>query len=198
MLLLGGTCSGKTNFMRFLWFNKLKYMYDFGIVICGTNDLHNAYDEFVEPEYIHEIQHKDDFEPIEKLFTLCKQYKKDGRNFQSFILLDDMLGTINFKNDTFVKIIATCRHYNISVFILMQQLSYFLPSGVRENIKYYCIFKIRDRTLEKVYEYVKHKFRTKDEYLKFITSRKKYSCMLIYPDLETEDDNIILLMPPLV
>jgi len=204
-ILIGCTGSGKTCFLKYLWKIHLKSKFDFGIVICSTNELNSAYNGLVDESFIHTVKRDEkgnvdpnDFSAFENVFELCKQINAEGKKPRAFIIVDDMIGSLNFRNDTFVRYMATCRHYGISIFVLMQQLTYFLPPGVRENCKYIGIFKIRDTSVKKTYEYMGNKFKNKKEYADFMGSRPHYTALLLYPDPKKWDDKIVLIKTPLV
>ena len=105
-----------------------------------------------------------------------------------------MIGSINFKDERFVRYMATCRHYNISIFILMQQITLYLPPGVRENVKYIGIFKIRETSIDVTYKII---INIK-EYVSFLKNRPIHTMILLYPDPEYEDDKMILIKPELI
>lgn len=198
MMLVGATGSGKTNFIKFLFKNGLKQKFNLGVVICNTYELHESYDGLVEPEFVHNIENKNDFSIFDSTFRSCKRFIEEGKKFQTFIIIDDMIGSINFKDERFVRYMATCRHYNISIFILMQQITLYLPPGVRENVKYIGIFKIRETSIDVTYKYVQHNFKNIKEYVSFLKNRPIHTMILLYPDPEYEDDKMILIKPELI
>lgn len=195
-LLIGNTGSGKTNFMKFWWHYQLKNKFSYGVVLCDTNEVHNTYNSFVDKKYIHTIENNKDFKIFDKMFKKGK-YNVDNNKY-SFIIIDDMIGSINFKDLKFVKYMCTARHYNISIIILMQQYTTYMPPSVRENIRYTAIFKIKDLTAEHVYKLIRNKFKNYSEYLDFLNNRKKFQCIFLYDDIDTTEDKLCLITAPLI
>ena len=156
MGILGGIGAGKTSFAYTL-INKLyKNYFDELIVICGTIDSKDAWEKVNQRNVLFVDAFDDDI-----VWDYVKQIEKDKEErrakgkypLRCCILMDDMVFDGYSKNRavTLERLIRTCRHYNISLILLIQNTK-MISSDMRGQIFQWFVFRLSELDLEKFAE----------------------------------------------
>ena len=72
--------------------------------------------------------------------------KKKGVTKHIYIVIDDGLGIFDFRDKRIVNLFVTSRHANITMFVMLQQLTGFCSGAIRNNVDYMFINKISDHS----------------------------------------------------
>lgn len=137
-LIIAKRMSGKSHLLKWMMkqFNAMG-SFDFGMIISATAEANHEWDiipkEFIISNYNEQY--------VENFLALGKKKKKEGKKFNSFIIFDDFIGTVNLKTPFMSQFIATARHYNISSFFISQKMTDAIPPILRLNADYIFIFK---------------------------------------------------------
>lgn len=145
ILCVAKSRSGKTTLMKYLlgqWVKEGRF--DHGVVISQTVET-GEWD--ILPQEL--LLSRWDPEVVGRFIN----YHKEHKDKRGFILLDDILGVVNLRDQVFTRL-ATCgRHFNITVLIVIQQLRGAIPTVIRENCSYLIVFNTdRDQTLKAIHE----------------------------------------------
>ena len=146
ILFCGMTGSGKTYCFKKMyqkWKDQVKLTY----VISPTAPYSGDYDGVVDDQYILSDISMAKFKIIE-IFEFCKSQKLKNKNFHVMLVVDDALGVLNFNEDYFCNILATSRHVNLTVVLMMQNLTKYLCPTLRNNISYIFINRLSDSNVE--------------------------------------------------
>ena len=128
-LLLGKTHSGKSMILKYIMYQiHRRRPFDFGISFSKT--YFNGSCNFV-PKRHQYSEFKEDL--VIKFMEIMKQYKQQGIEKHAYLILDDMIGSVNLKTSIWDIIATQIRHYNISVFITSQYIKK-LPPILRSNV----------------------------------------------------------------
>lgn len=118
------------------------------MVFCNTLE-DNEYD-FIPQDYCYSIYNE---EKIQTLLDFQKQ--NGGKNAPPAVLiLDDVLGKVDFNSTTFQALVSEYRHYNLTVIICVQYLKAMKSPLIYECTRYAFIFYTESEKIIKVlYEY---------------------------------------------
>lgn len=141
--------SGKSHLLKWLLYNFIKTkQFDYGIIISATAKVTGEWN-IIPNKYIFE---KYDESLIETIYEKQAQETKFRSGVRCFILMDDVLGTVQLKSPTITKLSTTGRHLNITTFLITQWLT-AVPSVVRSNAEYViCLRQPNQIVLKAIWE----------------------------------------------
>ena len=160
-LLIGTPGSGKSYMIKSLIFQtSLKKQFDYIVVFCNTS--FDGY-KFLPQEYVHNVYDENIMNNIIKI-----QIKNPSA--KCLIILDDVVGSINFNTNLWRKIVSQFRHYNMSLFFSVQYIK-SIPPLVRECANFCFIFQTSSKkTIKELYEQYGQIFDTESAFKRFIIS----------------------------
>lgn len=144
IIFLGKTGSGKTVCFKNVYNKLLSNKKHVIFVLCPTAQYSGDYD-FINKKCIitdHEIFE----EKLDYIFLLAKKFIAKNKKINIYVVLDDCLGVFDFNKKKITNLIITSRHFNISFFIMLQQLTKFVEGGLRNNFKYLFVNKTNDQS----------------------------------------------------
>ena len=128
IFIAGSPGSGKSNMIKYLMSQMYKSLH-YGIIVCPTS--YDGY-SWLPQRWIHST-YNDSL--IEGLMNIQESNKRNN----TFIILDDCLGSINWNSNILQHFITTLRHMRITVMIATQYCSK-IPTLFRETVNYGFIF----------------------------------------------------------
>ena len=191
-LIVGPTKSGKSHLLKWMFYKKFYKEFDAIYLISGT----------ISEDYTYiPAAFQSDNEPEFKLIIngvleQQKQYKLNGSEMPRIaIILDDIVGVVDrYKHDQielFDKLYTRGRHYNISVFGIIQNIT-LLSTTIRYNTKYIIYTCVIGSQYDLLYEVVGKGFDNKKEFKTLINNIcKDYRCVCF--DAHTSERRIYLL-----
>lgn len=177
---------GKSFFIRYLIYGLSKIgRFNHGLVFCPT--AFNGDYDFMPKNYIETRWNP---ERLEKFMDKQEKLVEEmGDNApEAFVILDDCLGTANFNDKIFLKLLSSYRHFKISVFIGTQNI-YRVSTTCRECAKYVFIFKqSTKRSFEALFDtYGQSGFENLAEFKKKLNDNTKDRHVLMY-DLDAPNE----------
>lgn len=183
-IICGLSASGKTySFLRV--FSSVQDQFSHGLLFCSTVNLNEDYSRTIK-YFGNRVIVKEDYDEtlIRSLYQSqhddIAQHKKI-RN-QVFIILDDMVGLINFRNSIIDTLFTRSRHLGISIFVISQHMNFITPT-MRINSHYVMITKIRDNNIDTLYE-LTSAFENKKELRLFLNKYCVNYQLIIFNELE--------------
>ena len=153
MACVGSIGAGKTSFAWTL-INKLykNYFSEF-IVVSGTIDSKDAWEKVNQKTvlFLNDFDDEAMMDYIRDLEKTQEERKANGKSrIRSCLLLDDIIfdGFSARRVGTLEKLLMTCRHYNISVILLLQHTK-MISAAMRNQIFYWIVFRLTALDLEK-------------------------------------------------
>ena len=124
ILVSGPKKSGKTHFIIYLLYSLAKTRkVNYIKVICPTA-YSNTYD-FLEPNQVTEEYNEVE---IYELIDTQVALRKENKIRNAVLVLDDCIGTANFRSHIWEKLPTTCRHYNLTIIIVTQHIFCLPPT----------------------------------------------------------------------
>lgn len=176
ILIRGPKGSGKTHFIKYLLYSLAKSQKIDYIKVISPTAYTNAYD-FLEPHQVtEEYNEVEIYELIDTQVMLCKQ--KTPRN--AILVLDDCIGTANFRASIWEKLAATCRHPKLTVVVVTQHIFRLAPT-LRDNSDTVVILRTVDvDNLQGLYDTCSRwKWRQFREFEDFIQVNTDFKCVVI-------------------
>jgi hypothetical protein len=158
-IIAGMSESGKTNLMKHLIRLHASKFHRI-VVLCPTLDLQSSY-ECIDPNCLIREPSSGD---IEKIMEQQSKFP----NLRTMLILDDCLGSVRFRDNVFDRLASSGRHYNISTFIIIQDLKKITPT-IRDNAKVMYVTKLKSHSLEACFD-ISNGFTNKSEFLTYINS----------------------------
>ena len=177
-MFVGSSESGKSFLLRsFLTSLLLARKVKFGIVFTTTK-FNSGYDwlpdRFVYTEFSQEVLH-------EYLRILVAIKQQHGQLPPSFIVLDDIINSINQSAKWWNEFLATYRHYNITLFVTTQHVNRAMPL-LREQASYAYIFRLHTiKAIQATYDSYGQLFPRMKEWQAFLSKHtaKDYTCVVV-------------------
>lgn len=197
IVLLGRPASGKSYCIKSMIYSwaKANHM-KFGLCVCPTafnGDYSYLPDKWVWDEY-------DEDKLARYVERLREKTKKLGKEKMppNFVILDDLLGKINWNSKFWTSWIATFRHTNTTLLISAQSLkgkgtSTLLRDCTSRALMYYTNFKSAVEGLFDAYGQI---FPNIDEFKKAYRdmTREKHQCMVYVNNQDSFDDSYFSLI----
>ena len=178
--------SGKSSLIKDILYHQRKV--PMGIVMSGTEESNEAYQEFIPDSFIY-----GEYKPevVEKIIThqqsvikkLTKIQKEDFKTPDNsvFMVMDDCMFDTKWTREKEMRcVFMNGRHYRI-LFLLTMQYCMDLPPALRTNIDY--IFVLKENILqnrEKIYKNFFGIFPTFDSFNEVLTQcTENYNCLVL-------------------
>ena len=156
MACIGAIGAGKTSFAYTLMNKLYKNYFDELVVVCGTIDSKKTW-ENVNQRLVLFLDNFDDeamMDYIKDLEKTQEERKEKGKfPLRVCLLLDDVVfeGFNRNRVGTLEKLLMTCRHYNITVILLLQHTK-MISAAMRNQIFHWVVFRLTAVDLDKFAE----------------------------------------------
>jgi len=156
MACVGTIGAGKTSFAYTLMNKLYKNYFDELVVVCGTIDSKKTW-ENVNQRLVLFLDNFDDeamMDYIKELEKVQEERKEKGKfPLRVCLLLDDIVfeGFNRNRVGTLEKLLMTCRHYNITVILLLQHTK-MISAAMRNQIFLWVVFRLTAVDLDKFAE----------------------------------------------
>jgi hypothetical protein len=153
MAIVGSIGAGKTSFAYTLMNKLYKNYFDELVVVSGTIDSKATWEK-VNQRLVLYLDNFDDDAMMDYIKTLEKtqeERKAKGKYpLRCCLLLDDIIfeGFNRNRVGTLEKLLMCCRHYNITVILLLQHTK-MISAAMRNQIFYWVVFRLTALDLEK-------------------------------------------------
>jgi uridine kinase len=128
ILVSGPKGSGKTHFIKNIIHSLAKRRkFDYLKVMCPTS--YNGAYSYIPKRHLIEGYNEI---VIHELLQEQIDLKKAGKTRKALLILDDCIGSANFKAQIWEKLATTCRHPNLTVVVVTQHI-FRLPPTLRDN-----------------------------------------------------------------
>jgi len=128
ILVSGPKGSGKTQLIKEIIYHLAKQkMFDFLKVICPT--AYNGSYDYLPSNHVSEVY---DEQQLVSLLNQQIEIKKKGQQRRALMILDDCIGSANFKSKIWEKLATTCRHPELTIIVVSQHI-FRLPPTLRDN-----------------------------------------------------------------
>jgi hypothetical protein len=156
---------GKSHLIKYLIKDLCsKGKFDYGVVICPTAQNNKEY-EFIPPGYLYTEYSE---EIITSLMNKQSRAIAQGMPKSAFLILDDCLGSVNFRKSVITKLVTTYRHYNITILMSTQYINK-IPPEIRECATYAIVFcQFSAKSYNALYDAFFQSFETKKECKEYI------------------------------
>jgi Poxvirus A32 protein len=194
-LVSGPKASGKTHLISNLLYSLSKSKKIHHIkVMCPTALFNKSY-PFIPPQHV--IPKYNEVVIIEYLKEQ-ENLVKQGIIREAVLVLDDCIGSTNFKSQLWEQLATTCRHPHLSIIIITQHI-YRLPPCLRENAD--CAFILRtlaDKNVEGLYKAIGEQFWANEKSFRdFIDENThKFKCVYINTRKQTLKEAVTVFRPP--
>ena len=123
---------------------------------------------------------------IKKIMQTQKSRIQQGKKSRLLLILDDCLGSVNFKSDTLKELISNRRHYKISIVIGVQYIK-ALPPMMRIQTDYLMLYKLSSKESMRMIGYMwLHDRPDYEDFINKNTSPKYYA---LFVDTYAEPEN---------
>jgi len=165
MIVAGLSRSGKScNFKQI--FSPIRTRFRHVLLISTTNKLNCEYNELMTNSWM-ELSKYDESVVTDIMTHQTQTIMKLNRKYGSFdqipqktkdklhvgIIMDDMLGQIDFHHSIMNELFAKSRHLYISVFVLQQHIN-TLSVSMRINSHYLMVTKVKDNNIDTIYDLI--------------------------------------------
>ena len=153
MACIGTIGAGKTSFAYTLMNKLYKNYFDELVVVCGTIDSKSTWEKVNQRTvlFLNSFDDEAMMEYIKDLEKVQEERKEKGKfPLRVCLLLDDIVfeGFNRNRVGTLEKLLMTCRHYNISVILLLQHTK-MISAAMRNQIFHWIVFRLTAVDLEK-------------------------------------------------
>ena len=189
----GRPASGKSILIKYIIGHFMKENLTDLVYVQSGSHFNNFFQSFLSEKQVSPYNET----KITKLMNLCAKKKQDGINFRVLFILDDCIGSAQWKSKVFLKLINQFRHYNITLVIATQYCCAITPN-IRSNCTLAFIFPSRQKNdIEALYQsYGAGSFNSLQEFTKFLTSLDRYNCLVV--DNSNYTNPIALFQSPLL
>ena len=152
--VIGAISAGKTSFGYTAMNDLYANYFDEVVVICGTIDSKDSWEKIKQRNVVflnsfHDEAFQEYLHDIEKV---QEERKEKGKYpLRIALVLDDIVfeGMNKHRQGLIDKLFMTCRHFNISIIIMLQH-SKQISAGMRNQIMYWILFRVTANDLEKI------------------------------------------------
>ena len=165
LVVSGPKGSGKTVMVKYICYSLAKLQKTHLIkVVCPT--AYNGAYSFLPEEHVYENYNEI---MIGELLDEQIELKKDKVKRPTLLVLDDCIGSANFKAPLWNRLATTCRHPDLTVVIVTQQIRQ-LPPTLRDNSDTVLVFRTIDvDNLDALYDICgRWKWRSQKDFEEFI------------------------------
>lgn len=179
-LVCGKSKSGKSCLLKYL-LARDKSKFDKVFVISGTEDCNGFYSSFIDSKCIF-TEYKEEW--IKDLIKMLRDYKvKNGKTYNTLLILDDLGSDRNFNKSVSLSIIACQgRHYGLSFCCLLQHIPQ-VPPVIRNNVNYFIVGQSNQHTAEILVDSFRFGDIDRNEFLKmYHKATSNYGFLVIVCD----------------
>lgn len=133
ILLVGKRFTGKSYMLRWM-LKELNDRFDYGYLISPTA-FTGDWNCFPK----HRLRERLNESFIEQLLLVQRRLMQQGHNTSTYLAIDDGLGTVDFRTKAWMRLAATARQYQISLFVVTQRFLQ-IPPVLRDNSDYIIVF----------------------------------------------------------
>jgi hypothetical protein len=178
-LVSGPKRSGKTQLIRYLLQElATKNLFHLIKIFCPTS--YNQSYDFIPLEHVYMTYNE---VVILELIEEQIELKKQNIHRPALLVLNDCIGSANFRNPLWERLVTTCRHPNITIIVVTQHI-YRLPPTLRDNADMVFILKTIDvDNLQGLYDTCRRwKWKTLKDFESFILANTiDFKCVIINP-----------------
>lgn len=148
--LVGQTMSGKSYLLKSYLYNDMCGVYDQVYWVCPTWEEENYKDLFCDIDEKKDVLIKFTEDDIIKILEESeKKFKANDGDYHTLIILDDVAKI--FKDySTFINMIATCRHYSVTLIASVQDVR-MMPLDVRQQFVCWSVWaNIGDESVDRI------------------------------------------------
>ena len=152
--VLGAIGAGKTSFGYSMLNEHYKNYFDEVVVICGTIDSKESWENIKQRNVVFLSSFHD--QPFQHYINELEKEQEERKAKGKFplrvcLVMDDCVfeGINKYKQGVLDKLFMTCRHYFISIIIMLQH-SKMISAGMRNQIYYWILFRVTANDLEKI------------------------------------------------
>ena len=176
ILVSGPKGSGKTHFIRHLLYQLCKEKHVAHVTIISPTSYTGAYD-YLAPEHIHSSYNEAIlYDLIDEQVAL----REAGTPRPAALILDDCIGTANFKSTVWEQLSTTCRHPLLTIVVVTQQMKR-IPPVLRDNSDTTVVLRTIDKdNMKALYDCCgRASFRTQREFDAFLLfNTVDYKCVV--------------------
>ena len=190
MIFIGKQASGKSFLLRNLIYQLTKQQtFKFGKVFTATG-FNSDYDFMPEKHVDSDYSEA----KLESYIGSLKQWmeKNKGKKLPpSFLVLDDLLGKIHGHTDIFQNLMATYRHFNLTIFITSQYMVKNVSPLLRELTDLAFIFKSKFKnTKEALYDAFGQMLDNQDEFNRVLdqATEEKHASLVYNANKSTPEE----------
>lgn len=153
-VILGAIGAGKTSLGYSLMNSHYANYFDEVLVICGTLDSKKYWEDLKQKAVVF-VSSLDDAALEDYVKGIEKDKEERIANgkypLRCCLVMDDCVfdGLNKYRVGMLEKLIMTCRHYNISILMMLQH-SKMISAAMRNQIFYYFLFRVTTNDLEKI------------------------------------------------
>jgi len=152
--IVGQIGGGKTSLGYSLLNDHYKNYFDEVVVLCGTMDSKSAWENMKQKKivFLNAFDEGDFKQYISQLETDQEERKAKGKfPIRVCLVMDDIVfeGFNKNRAGMIEKLMMTCRHYFISIILMLQHTKQISPA-MRNQIMYYCLLRLSANDARKV------------------------------------------------
>lgn len=168
-------------------------VFEFGVVFTSTS-FNSEYNDFLPKGSVHDNYSE---AKLDKYLSKLRNWMEEtpGEKLPpSFLILDDLLGKIRLQSNIFSNLMATYRHYNLSIFLTSQYMVKNVSTLLRELTDYAFIFRTRFKnSLVSLYESFGQLLEDQDEFNEYLkqATEEKHACLLYIANAKNKEEAYI-------
>ena len=151
VLFVGATNSGKTYCFKYMyrkyWRNQVKMTY----LISPTAEISGDFEGLISDKYILSDMKLASFK-IQEIAEFCHSQKLKKKHYPVMLIIDDCLGVVDFNSKEFCHLMAMSRHINLTIVLMMQNLTRYMSPSLRNNLSYIFVNRMADSNVKCLYE----------------------------------------------
>lgn len=190
IIFVGSSLSGKTHLMKNILIDMLDQgKFKFGVVFC-TTAFNNTWDVFPKEVVLHDYS-EEWLSAYLKLLT--KKFTGPGDKWTpepSFMVFDDMIGSIPLEKPFTKKFLSTFRHFGITAFVSTQHI-HKISTLHREQASYVFVFRLKTaKSIEAVFESFCGDLNNKNDFKDVLAAHTRVPYSALFIDcFEPDDEN---------
>jgi len=179
IVVAGQTRTGKSNLVRLLITQACRNgQVNRVIVLCPTADMSKDYYYIKNKKYVKTDPTKME-EWIKQIYKEQVDLKKQGVSYKTLLILDDVMGHISFGDDIWKQIAGQSRHSELSIIMVLQNISSSIPPPVKENITTMFMTKMKANSLATAFKIQGH-FSKQSEFEEYVRlNTVNYGCIRV-------------------
>lgn len=178
--------SGKTVLLNYLIEECIiENIFDWGYIVSATTGITGELN-IIPDDYIRSEWNPED---IKKIIKYQEEQIKNGTPRNCFIILDDIIGTVDLDDPLLKEIVTKGRHWNIWLFLCIQKLTSIVPTLYRENTDILFFFNSSNqKVLDTVHEEFISMKQSKREWYNWVANNLgDHKALMIDVNAENDD-----------